>query len=74
LKEEIKKGEVAGIKQKMETLQKEFYAISSRLYQQQQAQQQSPPPGGQQSSTGANPDGTVDAEYKIIDDEDEKKK
>jgi molecular chaperone DnaK len=75
LKEEIKKGEVAGIKQKMETLQKEFYAISSRLYQQQQAQQQSPPPGGQgQPGTGANPDGTVDAEYKIIDDEDEKKK
>ena len=76
LKEEIKKGDAAAIKQKMDVLSKEFYAISSRLYQ-QQAQQA--PPGGeqggqQQPGTGGNADGSVDAEYKIIDDEDDKKK
>jgi molecular chaperone DnaK len=73
LKDEIKKGESTGIRQKMDALQKEFYTISSRLYQQQAQQQQPPPPGGQQAQ-GGNPDGTVDAEYKIIDDEEDKKK
>ncbi len=71
LKDEIKKGDTASIKAKMESLSKEFYAISTRIYQnvqhQQQQQQQQQAPGGQQ-----NPDGSVDAEYKIIDDDDKK--
>jgi len=75
LKDEIKKGETAAIKGKMEALSKEFYAISARIYQnvqnQQQQQQQHQP--GQQSQDGQkNPDGSVDAEYKIIDDDDKK--
>jgi len=72
LKDEIKKGDTASIKAKMDALSKEFYAISTRIYQnvqhqQQQQQQQQQTPGGQQ-----NPDGSVDAEYKIIDDDDKK--
>ncbi len=72
LKDEIKKGDTASIKAKMDALSKEFYAISTRIYQnvqhqQQQQQQQQQAPGGQQ-----NPDGSVDAEYKIIDDDDKK--
>jgi molecular chaperone DnaK len=72
LKDELKKGDTASIKAKMDALSKEFYAISTRIYQnvqhqQQQQQQQQQAPGGQQ-----NPDGSVDAEYKIIDDDDKK--
>ncbi|HSV42878.1 MAG TPA: Hsp70 family protein, partial [Methanomassiliicoccales archaeon] len=71
LKDSLKGSDIAAIKAKMEALSKEFYAISSRIYQNvqsQQAQQQQ-----QQSSAGQqNPDGSVDAEYKIIDDEDKK--
>jgi molecular chaperone DnaK len=66
LKEEIKKGDAAAIKAKMEVLQKEFYAISARIYQnvaqkQQEAQQQ------QQQSAGPKDDNVVDADYKIVD-------
>jgi molecular chaperone DnaK len=75
LKDEIKKGETAAIKGKMEALSKEFYAISARIYQNvqnQQQQQQQHQPGQQAQDGQKNPDGSVDAEYKIIDDDDKK--
>jgi molecular chaperone DnaK len=74
LKDEIKKGETAGIKGKMEALSKEFYAISARIYQnvQNQQQQQQQQPGQQAQEGQKNPDGSVDAEYKIIDDDEKK--
>jgi molecular chaperone DnaK len=71
LKDEIKKGETAAIKAKMEALSKEFYAISARIYQNVQNQQQQQQ-AGQQAPGQKNPDGSVDAEYKIIDDDDKK--
>jgi molecular chaperone DnaK len=68
LREEIKKGDAASIKTKMEALQKEFYAISARVYQnvaqkQQQAGAQSQP----QQDESPKDDGVVDADYKIVD-------
>ena len=79
LKGEIPKGDTATIKAKMEALSKIFYAISARVYQNVQREQQSAQQGqqqpGQQSGPGQskqNEDGTIDAEYKIVD-EDEKK-
>ena len=76
LKGEIPKGDTATIKAKMEALSKIFYAISARVYQnvqrEQQAGQQGQQPGQQSGQSKQNEDGTIDAEYKIVD-EDEKK-
>ncbi len=76
LKGEIPKGDTATIKAKMEALSKVFYAISARVYQnvqrEQQAGQQGQQPGQQSGQAKQNEDGTIDAEYKIVD-EDEKK-
>ncbi len=74
LKAEIPKGETATLKTKMEALSKIFYTISARIYQnvqkeqqaeQQQAEQHEPSPEGAER----NEDGTIDADYKIVDDE-----
>ncbi len=76
LKGEIPKGDTATIKAKMEALSKIFYAISARVYQnvqrEQQGGQQGQQPGQQSGQSKQNEDGTIDAEYKIVD-EDEKK-
>ncbi|HEY3420946.1 MAG TPA: molecular chaperone DnaK [Methanomassiliicoccales archaeon] len=76
LKGEIPKGDTATIKAKMEALSKIFYAISARVYQnvqrEQQAGQSGQQPGQQSGPSKQNEDGTIDAEYKIVD-EDEKK-
>jgi molecular chaperone DnaK len=76
LKGEIPKGDTATIKAKMEALSKIFYAISARVYQnvqrEQQPGQQGQQPGQQSGQSKQNEDGTIDAEYKIVD-EDEKK-
>jgi molecular chaperone DnaK len=77
LKGEIPKGDTATIKAKMEALSKIFYTISARVYQnvqqeQQAGQQGGPQPGQQSGQSKQNEDGTIDAEYKIVD-EDEKK-
>ena len=76
LKGEIPKGDTATIKAKMEALSKIFYTISARVYQnvqqEQQAGQQGQQPGQQSGQSKQNEDGTIDAEYKIVD-EDEKK-
>ena len=65
------------IKAKMEALSKIFYTISARVYQNVQQEQQAGQQGGQQpgqqsGQSKQNEDGTIDAEYKIVD-EDEKK-
>ena len=77
LKGEIPKGDTATIKAKMEALSKIFYTISARVYQnvqqeQKAGQQGGPQPGQQSGQSKQNEDGTIDAEYKIVD-EDEKK-
>ncbi len=77
LKGEIPKGDTATIKAKMEALSKIFYTISARVYQNVQQEQQAGQQGGQQpgqqsGQSKQNEDGTIDAEYKIVD-EDEKK-
>ena len=76
LKGEIPKGDTTTIKAKMEALSKRFYAISARVYQNVQQEQQAGQPGQQPEQQSGqskqNEDGTIDAEYKIVD-EDEKK-
>ena len=74
LKAEIPKGETATLKTKMEALSKIFYTISSRVYQNVQKEQQAGQrPAEQQDprseESERNEDGTIDADYKIVDDE-----
>jgi molecular chaperone DnaK len=66
VREEIKKGDAATIKTKMEALQKEFYAISTRIYQNMAQKQQA---DGQQQGPAPQDDNVVDADYKIVDDQ-----
>ncbi len=67
VREEIKKGDAAAIKTKMEALQKEFYAISTRIYQSMAQKQQAE--GPQQQGSAPKDDNVVDADYKIVDDQ-----
>jgi molecular chaperone DnaK len=60
VREEIKKGDTASIKTKMEALQKEFYAISTRIYQNMAQKQQAE--GPQQSGSAPKDDNVVDAD------------
>ncbi len=74
LKAEIPKGDTAVLKAKMEALSKIFYGISARVYQnvqkeQEAGQQNAGQQGPQAEDSGKNEDGTIDAEYKIVDDE-----
>jgi len=67
VRDEIKKGDAATIKTKMEALQKEFYAISTRIYQNMAQKQQAE--GPQQQGSAPKDDNVVDADYKIVDDQ-----
>jgi len=74
LKAAVKDGSIAEIKAKMEDLQKVVQEAGASVYQQaaaQQAQQQpgTPPPGGDQEQGKK----TVDADYKVVDDEEKKR-
>jgi len=76
LKEALKGTDTAAIKSATEELSKAFYAVSEKLYQQTAPQDGQPGAdaagagfGGAQSS----PDGVVDADYTVIDDDGEKK-
>jgi len=73
LKKAVEGGDIADIKSKTEALEKVVQEAGAAIYQQaqaaQQAQQQAPPPGGQEQE-GAK---TVDAEYKVVEDEEKKK-
>ncbi len=73
LKEALKGTDADAIKAKMDDLQKDFYELSSKMYQQQGQQAQGGPDtganaGGQQSSGSAGGDGYVDADFKEVDD------
>ncbi|MCJ7489111.1 MAG: molecular chaperone DnaK [Thermoplasmata archaeon] len=68
--------DIAAMKQKLEELEKALLEIGKKVYEdaaaQQQAPPQQPPEGGAAPETGDG-DGYVDAEYKIVDDEESEK-
>ncbi|WP_295747237.1 molecular chaperone DnaK [uncultured Oscillibacter sp.] len=69
LKETLKGTDSAAIKADTEALQQAFYAVSEKLYQ--QANPQGAQPGG---DAGASQEGQYyDADYKVVDDDDQKK-
>ena len=76
LKETLKGTDTQAIKNATEELTKAFYAVSEKLYGQQggQAGQPGPDMGGQaqQGGTSAGPD-VVDADYEVVDDDNNKK-
>ena len=77
LKETLKGTDTQTIKNATEELTKAFYAVSEKLYGQQggQAGQPGPDMGGQaqQGGTSAGPD-VVDADYEVVDDDNNNKK
>jgi molecular chaperone DnaK len=77
LKEVVATDDMARIKEKLDELEKALLEIGKRVYEateKQQAQQtQGPPPGEQPEQPSGDDKGYVDADYKIVDDEDEKK-
>ncbi|MCX4370441.1 MAG: molecular chaperone DnaK [Dysosmobacter sp.] len=69
LKETLKGQDTAAIKADTEALQQAFYAVSEKLYQ--QANPQGAQPGGE---AGGTQEGQYyDADYKVVDDDDQKK-
>ena len=76
LKETLKGTDTQAIKNATEELTKAFYAVSEKLYGQQggQAGQPGPDMGGQaqQGGASAGPD-VVDADYEVVDDDNNKK-
>ena len=76
LKETLKGTDTQAIKNATEELTKAFYAVSEKLYGQQggQAGQPGPDMGGQaqQGGNSAGPD-VVDADYEVVDDDNNKK-
>ena len=75
LKEALKGTNVEEIKAKQEELQKDFYEMSSKMYQQAQGAQGAAGPdmGGADAGAGAAPGGDyVDADYKEVDEDDKK--
>ena len=68
LKETLKGTDIAAIKADTEALQQAFYAVSEKLYQ--QANPQGAQPGG---DAGAQEGQYYDADYKVVDDDDQKK-
>ena len=76
LKETLKGTDTQAIKNATEELTKAFYAVSEKLYGQQGGQTGQPGPdmGGQaqQGGTSAGPD-VVDADYEVVDDDNNKK-
>jgi molecular chaperone DnaK len=68
--------DIAAIKQKMDELNKALMEIGKRVYEsakaQQQASQQAPPPPSDEGGPPGGDKGYVDADYKIVDDDDKK--
>lgn len=71
LREALKGEDMDDIKKKQEELEKDFYAISTKLYEQAQAAQQAAP--GAEANAAPADDNVVDAEYTEVKDDDEKK-
>ena len=61
LKEALKGQDIEAIKQRQEELQKDFYAVSQKIYEQAAQAQQSQQPGDE--GQGPAGDGVVDADY-----------
>ena len=69
----LKEGDIGEVKKKMEELQRVTQEAGAAIYQQAQTAQQSAqtnPPGGEDTSGKK----TVDAEYKVVDEENDKEK
>lgn len=64
------------IKEKLDELEKALLEIGKRVYEAagRQAQQAHGPPPGEEQAPAGDDKGYVDADYKIVDDEDDKKK
>ena len=79
LKESLKGTDTAAIKAATDALTQDFYAVSEKLYQQANPQgaqggaQAGPDMGGQQAG-GAQGGQYYDADYKVVDDDDQNKK
>ncbi len=77
LKEALKReNNIDEIKNLTEELTKEFYSVSEKLYQQAAAEQQATggQPGAGQSNPAGNGEPVYDADYKVVDDDDNKNK
>ena len=74
VKEALKGADTQAIKGATEELKKAFYAVSEKLYAQQGGQPGGPGPdmGGAGFSGGPADDGVVDADYTVVDDDDNK--
>ncbi len=71
LKEKLKGEDTAAIKAATEELQQAFYAVSEKLYQQANPQGAGPDMGGQ-ASGGDNGQQYYDADYKVVDEDENK--
>ncbi|WHH60427.1 molecular chaperone DnaK [Petroclostridium sp. X23] len=75
VKEALKGTDTEKIKNATEELTKKFYEISAKMYQQQGGPQEGPgfDPGAQgQAQQGPNGENVYDADYKVVDDEENK--
>ena len=81
LKEALKGTDVEAIKSATDSLTKAFYAVSEKLYQQQGGAQNGQPgpdmggagfTGGAQGGSAPHDDGVVDADYEVMDDDQNK--
>ena len=71
LKEKLKGEDTAAIKAATEELQQAFYAVSEKLYQQANPQAAGPDMGGQ-AAGGDNGQQYYDADYKVVDEDENK--
>jgi molecular chaperone DnaK len=77
VKAAVQTDDPAKIKEKVDELEKALLEVGKRVYEDvgKQAQQaQGPPPGAEPEGPAGGDKGYVDADYKIVDDEDDKKK
>ena len=72
LKEALAGTDVEAIKAKAEALSTPLHELASKLYEQANAQQSQANNGQQQTTQQETNDGTVDGDYKVMDDEDKK--
>ncbi len=73
LKETLKGEDTAAIKADTEALQQAFYAVSEKLYQQAGGPQAGPDMGGQPGGGQADGQQYYDADYKVVDEDDQSK-
>ncbi len=69
----MENGTTEEIKEKTEALTEKFHTISAKMYQQAQGQQNPEGDMGGQEAQQPEDDGVVDAEFEVVDEEEEKK-